>query len=589
MEENLNNTKEPKIKVKSKKAKIAIITLSVVAVLTLGLQVYASTNGYGNVFFMIKNLVTTGTLSGKNEIFSDKDITLSYKSIDLAEGLKIQVNRLEVKDNKTKIYALIKAEDGEKLPLKYKVSHVYTDGAQTKDKEVEGTKPEGTNNFEYEEVLTLDYPVNEYSIITLIIKDKDNKELRTLEINMQTREITVKGEKEFEKISEVELKKYLNLFSELNNGWSTNDCLVAMAEKLIMTGGEYEGYGIIPNDILSKSLREDSRRELINKVIKDIYGEKAEFEMVKNSKGQDVEVLKNLTAWEFDKKSDEYKELTAGEEYKNGHCLKIEDINYENEVYTIKFVYLLATGYEEDDDKLEDLEQYETTIKLKRNENNQYSKYEIVSIEKGTKIKDKVSIQSENKTEVSSNTDTTENNNTPVNTNNNNISNNEGKVDNYVHYFNWIKYTAPGLKIEYPTELTLEKTGKQNQGEVSTIIAGTLIGRDVDTNQPIKTNIKIKIFNPLVVDENTMNNIRTNPDTGVEVGGYTTNSGLRWYGGRNQSDEKEYNISETYSNFNTTSNGVIEMRQIEFLTDVNSFKVTNLMNRMMGSTELANW
>ncbi|MBQ3414635.1 MAG: hypothetical protein IJH39_04645, partial [Clostridia bacterium] len=479
----------------------------------------------------------------------------------------------------------------EKLPLKYKVSHLYTDGAQTEDKEIEGTKPQGTNHFEYEDVLTLDYPVNEYSIMTLIIKDKDNKELRTLEINMQTREITVKGEKEFEKISEIELKKYLNLFSELNNDWTTNDCLVAMSEKLITVGGEYEGYGIIPNDILGKSLRENSRRELINKIVKEIYGEKAEFEIVKNSKGQDVEVLKNLTAWEFDKKSDAYKELTAGEEYKNGHCLKIEDINYDNEVYTVKFVYLLATGYEEDDSKLEDLEQYETTIKLKRNENNQYSKYQIVSLEKGTKIKDKVNTQSKENTEVSNNnnTNTTENNNTPVNTNNNVISNNEGKVDNYVHYFNWIKYTAPGLKIEYPTELTLEKTGKQSQGEVSTIIAGTLIGRDVDTNQPIKTNIKIKIFNPLVVDENTMNNIRTNPDTGVEVGGYTTNSGLRWYGGRNQSDEKGYNISETYSNFNTTSNGVIEMRQIEFLTDVNSFKVTNLMNRMMGSTELANW
>ena len=85
MEENLNNTKEPKIKVKSKKAKIAIITLSVVAVLTLGLQVYASTNGYGNVFFMIKNLITTGTLSGKDKIFSEKVYvyTMSGETIEM--------------------------------------------------------------------------------------------------------------------------------------------------------------------------------------------------------------------------------------------------------------------------------------------------------------------------------------------------------------------------------------------------------------------------------------------------------------------------------------------------------------------------
>ncbi|MBQ3414554.1 MAG: hypothetical protein IJH39_04235, partial [Clostridia bacterium] len=283
----------------------------------------------------------------------------------------------------------------EKLPLKYKVSHLYTDGAQTEDKEIEGTKPQGTNHFEYEDVLTLDYPVDEYSIITLVIKDKDNKELRTLEINMKTREITVKGEKEAEKISEIELKKYLNLFSELNNDWENNDCLVAMAEKLITVGGEYEGYGIIPNDVLGEALRNNSRRELINKIVKEIYGEKAEFEMVKNSKGQDVEIVKGLKDWDYSVEGDSYMSIRDTVYYGNGHCLKIEDISYSEDIYTVKYVYLLANNFDEENEKLEDLEQYETTIKLKRNENNQYSKYQIVSLEKGTKIKDKVSTKIE--------------------------------------------------------------------------------------------------------------------------------------------------------------------------------------------------
>ena len=69
-------------------------------------------------------------------------------------------------------------------------------------------------------------------MLTIILKisDSSDKELRTLEINLQTREITVKGETEFKKISEIELKKYLNLFSELNNGSDKADILLYIAE-----------------------------------------------------------------------------------------------------------------------------------------------------------------------------------------------------------------------------------------------------------------------------------------------------------------------------------------------------------------------
>ena len=65
MEEN--NNKEPSMKkTKNKKVKVAIITVSIIAILLGGLQVYATTNNYGNVFFMIKNLITTGQLFESN-------------------------------------------------------------------------------------------------------------------------------------------------------------------------------------------------------------------------------------------------------------------------------------------------------------------------------------------------------------------------------------------------------------------------------------------------------------------------------------------------------------------------------------------
>ena len=408
MEENFNKKPEPSVQkpkkqgagteTKKKKAKAAVIALSTIVVLFLGLQVYASTNGYGNVFFMIKNLITTGNPAGNQEIFSDKDITLSYKSIDLAEGLKIQANRLEIKDGKTKIFLSVKSQDAEPLPLKYETITNSNDGKSTTTKiNTTGQKPEETEYIYYEDIIELSYEVKESDTIVLKISDSKDKELRTLEINLETREITVRGEKDFEKISQIELKKYLSLFSELNNGTNESDVLVAMAETLIDVGGEYEGYGIVSYEDYKEALNNNTRMEIENQIIKEIYGDKAKFETIKTSKGQEVEVLKGISnyqlksnvSWMDSIKNEEeqYFSTTDMADYKHGECLKIEDASYENNIYTIKYVYTLVGA---NDENLEDLPQYETTIKLKRKEDNKYSKYEIVSLEKGVEIKNKV-------------------------------------------------------------------------------------------------------------------------------------------------------------------------------------------------------
>jgi len=377
MEENNNKTKEVDVKTKRKKAKIAVISLCTIVVLFIGLQVYASTNGYGNVFFMIKNLITTGTLSGEEEIFSDKEITLSYKSIELAEGLKIQVNRLEIKDGKTKIYTSVRSNDGEVLPLEYRVKTLYTDGAETEEKEIIGNKPENSDYYSYEDVLTLDYEVNENSIITLKIIDNNDKVLRTLEINMETREITVTGESELKKISEIELRKYLDIFSLLNydSGYTESDNLIEIASKIQFLQGNGKAIS--------------TERESVNERVKQIYGENAKFETTKDAQDKEVEVLKDMKVAFYDKQSDSYEMM---EHDRFGKCLKIEDISFENEIYTVKYVYLVATGYEKDEDKLEDLPQYEATIKLKRDESNLYSKYQVISITDGVLVKEKVNI-----------------------------------------------------------------------------------------------------------------------------------------------------------------------------------------------------
>lgn len=404
------DSKKPEIseKTKRKKAKIAVISLATIIVILLGLQVYASTNGYGNMFFMIKEWVT-GNVSGKDNLLSDKDITLSYKSIDLTDNLKIQANRIEIKDGKTKIYLTVKPLSEENVPLKYTV---YTN--INNKKEIEGIKPQTISD--YQEVLELDYEVREDDLITMEIRNKDNKELKTLEINLKTREIIIKGENDIEKISEIELRKYLDLFSELNNGANKADVL------LYITQSMYNNYEIfIGKENFETAKRIYTDRGLKNAIIKEFYGDKAEFEyknQVDTNKPK-VEVLKGIVGWEFDIKNDSYKPLTAGEEYRHGKCLKIEDISYESGIYTIKYVYVLYTAYDEDDEKLEELPQYETTIKLKRDNNQLFSKYKILSLDEAKEISERVT------SDVSETTNNTNATNTATNTNiTNTIQNN---------------------------------------------------------------------------------------------------------------------------------------------------------------------
>lgn len=385
------NSKKPEIseKTKKRKAKIAVISLAAIIVILLGLQVYASTNGYGNMFFMIKEWIT-GDVSGKDNLLSDKDITLSYKSIDLTDNLKIQANRIEIKDGKTKIYLTVKPLTEENIPLKYTV---YTN--IDNKKEIEGIKPQTISD--YQDILELDYEVREDDLITMEIRNKDNKELKTLEINLKTREILVKGEDDIGKISEIELKKYLNLFSELNNESGKENALIYIAKNL------QENYkDFMDEEDYQYRMDKSTDRAYKNAIIKEFYGDNAEFEYKKqkNISLPEVEVLKGITAWEFDKENDSYKPLTAGEEYRHGKCLKVEDISYEGGIYTIKYVYLLYTGYDEEADRLEELPQYETTIKLKRIEDNLYSKYQIVSLENGTELKNKVSTDDEENEDI---------------------------------------------------------------------------------------------------------------------------------------------------------------------------------------------
>ena len=119
IEKNTNNKHNMVYKIRKI---IAIITC--VAGLLGGANVYASSNGYGNVFFLIKYLVTgeKTEITNKNELLSDRDITISYKPISLTENLEMQIRNLQIKDNKAKLIMVVnESKENDVSPLKYKV------------------------------------------------------------------------------------------------------------------------------------------------------------------------------------------------------------------------------------------------------------------------------------------------------------------------------------------------------------------------------------------------------------------------------------------------------------------------------------
>lgn len=404
--ENLKNVQEPK---KKNPKKIALIVVAIIAILLSGLQVFASVNGYGNVFFMIKNLVTTGTFSGEKEIFSDKEITISYKPIEISNDTTIQVNRLEIKEGKSNLYLTVKSQTGADLPLNY----IATSKSMRKEYGSTGNNMVDTPPYTFEDVVTLKEEVAEDDTIYLAIHNSKDEELRILEINLKTKEITVKSGATMEnnKISKVELRKYLDAFSLLNDpsNYTESDNLIEISAKI---------QTITEGKILAK-------RETINEIVKEFYGEKAKFETVKDANGKDVEVLKDMRVGTYEKETDEYDLM---EHDRLGKCLKIESASYENGVYTIKYIYTLAEEFDEDKDNIEDLAQYETTIKLKRVESQKYSKYQVVGFDESVEVKSKVSttITEENNDEQVIFDD--EGNYVSDNNENNNLDN-ETKID----------------------------------------------------------------------------------------------------------------------------------------------------------------
>lgn len=359
MEENNNLKKEPKKFQVKVKLRTLIIIVTIIVIL-LASNVFAGVMGYGNIFFVIKNLVTTGTLEGKKDIFSDKEITISYATIKLLEDVELQVNKLQIRENNSTLIMQYKDNREEKTVIVLELS-------DENNKILCGKKA-----VDGEFKMNIDRQIGETEKISLKVYS-DEEYVKTLIIDLESREIVVQGEEEVSKISEIELKKYLNFFALYNTDdfENINDLYIYIATNM------------------AKEFGYETNTNEINAIVESMFDSEFEYNEISDS----VKVLKT-DLYKYNSKDKCYVSKKAFTDIEKGVCLKISDISFKDNIYTVDFIYCLPT---KEDDNLEELDQYSATIELKYNKDSKYSKYQLVNRTKGSLIEknEKVEIEKE--------------------------------------------------------------------------------------------------------------------------------------------------------------------------------------------------
>ena len=212
-------------------------------------QVYAVIKGNGNIIVMMKRWITTGSLEIPKEELQDKELFLSYKLITLENEITMQVNKVQIKDDKSVLYINVTKEKNEILPLMYtvvskrlnEVGELYSlagpDGSSI------GVVGKNPKDKQFVDSLELPYNLNGDEIIELAVQNNAGNTIKELEINLQTREIMVFGETDvepeekddiefIEENEEEKIKKILDKYFELSD-YADGDILL---EKLTELG-----------------------------------------------------------------------------------------------------------------------------------------------------------------------------------------------------------------------------------------------------------------------------------------------------------------------------------------------------------------
>ena len=183
--------------------KIITIAASLVIV-AIASDAYAKTQGFDNIFFLVKNLVVPEEKQSE-DIFSDRDIVISYEPIKVTDEIELQINELQIKDNKAKLYLLVKElKENTDSPLTYMIydnenTEMYNDISSKKE-----------NKKIYTEVLNLKNYKDTTNEIKMEIYNKNKVLLKTIKIDLTKKTIEARTENQVvNKISQIELNKFL--------------------------------------------------------------------------------------------------------------------------------------------------------------------------------------------------------------------------------------------------------------------------------------------------------------------------------------------------------------------------------------------
>ena len=410
IEEKIIDTKEDmkQAKIIPFRKRFASIAASVI-ILFLGMNVYAYSQGWDNIFFKIKEIFTGVEEIDKDKLLSDRDLVISYSNIEVVEGLNIAINKITTEDNKTTLHVKLKTEKTAKesklLPITFEVLDSQGVTVAKQQSQIKG------DAVESEETIIINKKVDvEIDILTLNIYSKENKLLKTINIDLLNKTlIQVLGENDIKKLSEIDLKQKLGAFAtlvfneeEIIKNESTKQVMLAI---MIHNADSDEDENVSFNE---KTGMYEYKKETIDKFGEAIFG-------IKYLYGKDL----NKDILKLNNETKAYYFAEAGDMLFGGYCLSISDLSMSEGVYKVR--YVATTAVEEMTEELyNSLDKYviETKFVLNDNDMQQYCKYQIVDIgiveviPGGEEIDNKLELEDEEKTEdvVDDNENTIENN-----------------------------------------------------------------------------------------------------------------------------------------------------------------------------------
>lgn len=591
---------------KAKKMKKVMIIVFLLVVMFLGVNTYAATKGYNNIFFIIKNLVTHNYITEKNEILLDRDITISYQPIEITNDLKLQINKLIVKENEATLY--LKVDEKRPISIYPKQYAVYdiTNGKKDELGRQATTRSNDDENLEmtsYTEEIKLSKLKNETKELELEVFDNNGNEIISFKIDLKNKEIDILNSKgvELERISETELKSVLGLYARLAryDAFSDSDFYSSreeaakerLVENAILLMIEKDGYQI---------REEGYSRQEVHDIIKEMCG-----------KNINKPIKLKYSIIEYNKHNDRY-EFMAGDGLDPALCLEIQNINFYDGIYTVDFVYCFASDDDYLNNAIENCDKFRTTMQLKINDNYKYAKYCLTNLdylvgesytEDSNYYINSVTNTLTNIANTTNTTNTIYNNtvtnivtNTSKDNNYSNIieNNNYHNVNNYASTMRWNSYTSPGLNFIYPAEWNVEHVAESirgnNPGGVATMITGVATGINKDTNTIINSNVSISIAEPRILEgysskEEYITELNNNRNNGEEPVGCETEKTGRWYD--YYTDFGEDRVVYESIHIEKLSDGRLQEYSITISYDGEfNYKVINILNWFYGGLEI---